>query len=207
MKYGQAIETNGKKPKWLTSDCNAHNMQWKSTNDTDNCWTRSTHSNYTKSDWERHLRFISFPVQHYIYKALDLGFIPWMGGDEKPKDWDGGHVLWKSPLQVGPAPTEIDGWEHSTKHGNNLVIGYRDKRVRLNTLEDIYDHIADGICYTDCDIDAALKCLKEAIDYINQKKKEDDDELLKEFAEKTNSTVLIANRDLVLKAIKFGQAH
>lgn len=58
-------------------------------------------------------------------------FVPWMGGNTPPFDWDGGDVLW-----AFGCISESGDWNHSPQYvvGKAYIIGYR----RAESLTEIF---------------------------------------------------------------------
>lgn len=88
-------------------------------------WDNPRISTYGDIVWEQ-ATAVRLPADHWCYRAIAAGFVPWAGGDSAPADWDGGEVLSASGVHQ---PIWISRW---TRRGAPYhdIIGYHRKSTK-----------------------------------------------------------------------------
>ncbi|AOR76535.1 hypothetical protein BES08_07095 [Novosphingobium resinovorum] len=120
--WGAPIPVNGECPAWLQAD---DELQWAGGEVSfEGSWYNDTVWLASSVRWNSSIADIRLSADHWVYKALSRGFIPWAGGKDHPADWDGGEVLFDD----GQTATRDRswGWDWS-RETVRTIIGYRSK--------------------------------------------------------------------------------
>jgi len=114
--WGAAIPVAGKRPAWLPYG----EWQYKTANH--DLWQPAF-------DHFADIAHVRLAANSPIYTALEAGFMPWMGGDAAPADWDGGAVLYRCG-DLSTAPHADRNWKVNQgrdRPNSYDIIGYKRK--------------------------------------------------------------------------------
>jgi hypothetical protein len=111
--WGEPIAVDGKRPDWLNDDGRTVDASFRGK------WIGDVDGNIKNVNdwWWPDIDAIRLPADHFAYKAIAAGFVPWGGGDEAPADWDGGEALFECEQAWEP---QLRSWATA-----GLIIGYR----------------------------------------------------------------------------------